>query len=206
MGQSAKGALRRWPVSSDLKEELHGKPAMHIRTFHGWAGWGPERSSNLLKISELWSEKGEIQIQVCRTLKPLSLPPYKKGECEMVPREKTHWKDAHTSTQLETLRKRISYLCLLFCNMLRLPLAQRHLFPTSQAQRDDSERAKLPPAKRSWESCSSRANWFWFFNTQENTMRKKRKNLDKYLYIWWVRTPGRAGESATERYAAYSFT
>lgn len=183
-GAVSEGHQRRWPMSRDLKEELHGKPAVHIHTFRGWAGWGPERSSNLLKISELLSEKGEIQIQVCRTWKPINLSPYEKGECEMIPSEKTHWKDAHTSLQLETLRKIVGYLCLLFFNMPSLLLTQRRLFPTSRAQRDYSEGAKLPPAKRSWESCSSRANWFWFFNTQENTMRKKRGRISTNIYTY----------------------
>lgn len=52
MGWSGKFSLRRDPVSMDLKEGGHGLSALQVHTFHGWAGWGSERSSKLLKISK----------------------------------------------------------------------------------------------------------------------------------------------------------
>lgn len=121
------------------------------------------------------------------------------------PEKQTRGEDAHTYTQLETLGKRINYLFLLFFKAPSLLLAQRNLSHISQVQEGLFRETKSSTAKRKPEKLLFPSKLALVFLIYTKTEWQKRKNLDKYLYLWWVRTPGGAGESATERYAACRF-
>lgn len=118
----------------DPKEMLHGNSAPRFLTFERWTGRRPERSSNVLKVSKVWSEKGEIQIQVHPASKPITCHHIKKVSVKWFSEKQTCGEEAHTSTQLETLGKKIGSLFILFFNVLSLLLALRNLSHISQAQ------------------------------------------------------------------------